>query len=69
MGLITSFFIWIYIQRVNLEYNSQGRFFSVEDGIVYHEQTKEVYGILALLRLILMGIFMVKIIKQITNKT
>ena len=68
MGLITSFFIWVYIQRVNLKYDSEGRFFSVEDGIIYHEQTKEVYGILALLGLILIGLFMAKIITQITSK-
>lgn len=67
MGLITSLFIWIYIQRAKLDYNSEGVFFSSEDGIVYHEQAKEVYGILTLLGLILTGLFIIRII-QITNK-
>jgi len=70
MGLITSFFIWIYIQRANLDYNSDGRFFSTE-GLVYHEQSKEVYGVLAFLGLILTGLFLIKLIKkiQMANRT
>jgi len=72
MGLTTSFFIWIYIQRANLDYNSEGRFLSPEDGVVFHEQAKETYGILALLGLILTVIFIIRLIKrktQIANKT
>jgi len=64
MGLIASFFIWIYIQTANIETNSQGRFFSAKDGIVYHEQPKEVYGILAILGLILTGLFTIKSIRK-----
>jgi len=52
IGLITSFFIWSYIQRSNFEYNTEGTFLSSEDGVVYYEQAKEVYGILALVGLI-----------------
>ena len=72
-GLITSLFVWIYIQRTNLDYNSEGRFFSPEDGVVYYEQAKEVYGILALFGLILTGTLIVRLIirrkTQIANKT
>ena len=66
LGLITSFLSWVYIQRANLDYNSEGMFLSLEEGVVYHEQTKEVFGVLALLGLILTVIFVIKLIR--TNK-
>lgn len=69
IGLITSLFIWIYIQRVNLDYNSEGRFFSAEDGIVYHNQAKEVYGILALFGVILTGLLFVRLILRRKTQT
>lgn len=72
VGLITSYFIWVYLQRASFDYNSEGRFFSPENGIVYLEQTKEIYGLLALLGLILTVIFMIRVIKgktQLINKT
>jgi len=67
MGFITSFFAWVYILRANLDYNSEGKFFSSEDRVVYHQQTKEVYGILALLGLLLTGLFIIKLIKRKTQ--
>ena len=60
--MITSLFVWIYIQRRNLNYNSEGRFLSLEDGIVYSEQAKDVYGILSLFGLILFGLLIVRLI-------
>lgn len=62
--LITAFCIWSYIQRASFEYNAQGTFLSPDDGVVYREQAKEVYGILALIGLILIGIVTYKIIKK-----
>ena len=59
--MITSLFAWVFIQRGKLNYNSEGRFYSPEDGVVYHEQTKEVFGILVLIGLILTGLFIVRI--------
>lgn len=55
---------WTYIQRANFNYNAEGKFFSSEDGIVYHEHAKEVYGILALLGLVLTGILLVKLVTK-----
>ena len=55
---MTLIFSWIYVQRANLEYNAEGRFFSAEEEVVYHEQTKEVYGILALSGLMLTVLLM-----------
>jgi len=66
-------FVWVYIQRANLDYNSEGIFFSLEDGVVYHEQAKVVYEILSLLGLILTGILVAGLIitrkTQMANKT
>lgn len=71
--MITSLLVWIYIQRANLDYNAEGRYFSSEDGVVYHEQAKEVYGILTLFGLTLTGILIVRLIikrkTQVANKT
>lgn len=63
MGLTTSFLIWIYIKRANLDYNIEGKCFSTE-GVVYHEQTKDMYGILVLLGLLLTVICMIKLIHK-----
>ncbi|WNJ18257.1 hypothetical protein [Pontibacter sp. G13] len=67
LGLITLFFTWIYIQRANLDYNPEGRFFSAEDGVVFHEQAKIVYGMLALLGLILTVVCMIPLLKRKTQ--
>ena len=64
MVLITSFCIYGYIQRANLDYNTEGRYFSIEEGVVYKEQTKEWYGGIAVLGLIATGILTYKIMKK-----
>lgn len=72
IGFITSIFIWIYIQRVSLNYNSEGRFFSAEEGVIYHKQVAEVYGVIALFGVILTGLLIATIIRkkvQKANKT
>ncbi|WP_128755248.1 hypothetical protein [Aquimarina sediminis] len=69
MGLITSFCIWNYIQRANFEYNTEGKFLSLEEGVVYTKQAKEVYGILALIGLILTGIIVYRLIKKHVDTT
>jgi hypothetical protein len=64
LGLATSLFTWTYIQRSKFDYNSEGRFFNPMDDIVYTEQAKEVYGIFALLALLLTVILLTKLIKR-----
>jgi len=64
IGFTTAFCIWMYIQRANLNYNANGKYFSIQDGVVYHEQTKEVYGMLSILGLILIGILIYKWVKN-----
>lgn len=72
IGFITFLLAWTYVKRANLNYNAEGCFFSSEDGIVYNEQAKEVYGILSLFGLVLTGISIVKLVTkrntQIANK-
>ena len=41
------------MQRAQLEYNTEGRNFSAEEGVVYLEQTKDTYGILAIVGLVI----------------
>jgi TRAP-type C4-dicarboxylate transport system permease small subunit len=67
VGLITVFFTWTYIQRANFDYNSEGRFFSADDQIVYSQQAKELYGILTIIGLILTVILLLKLIKEHTH--
>lgn len=64
LGLITTFCLWMYIQRANLNYNAEGVYFSPESGVVYNEQAKEVYAILTLLGLISIGILIFKWMKK-----
>lgn len=64
LGCVTTFFIWMYIQRANLDYNTEGKFLSLEEGVVYTEQAKEVYGILALCGLFLLGVLVYKLIRK-----
>ncbi|MCF6279659.1 MAG: hypothetical protein L3J14_04865 [Flavobacteriaceae bacterium] len=64
IGIITSLFLWIFIQRANLDYNLEGKFFSTEEGVVYNEQAKMVSGIVVLIGLILIVILVIGIIKR-----
>ena len=48
-GALTSLFLWIYLQREKLPYNAEGKFFNAEEGVVYHEQARTVYGIFVLI--------------------
>jgi len=61
-------FVWIYIQRVNLDYNSEGRYFSLEEGVVYHKEAEAVYGFLAILGIVLTGLFLTRIILKIKSQ-
>jgi len=60
----TIFCTWMYFQRASFTYTDEGTFFSVEEGVVYHEQTKEFYGIVSVLGLFLLGIVIYRLIKR-----
>lgn len=61
---ITLFCIWSYIERVNFHYNSEGKYFSIKNTVVYYEQTKAVYALLAILGFIITLILIIKLIKN-----
>ncbi len=63
IGSITAFCIWIYIEKAKLPYDANGTYFS-EEGIVYHEQAKEVYGLLSIIGLLITSILAYKLIRK-----
>ena len=55
-AVVTFIFIWLYLNLTKLPYDIEGRYFDEEEAIVYHEQTKELYGLFVLAGLLLTGI-------------
>jgi hypothetical protein len=50
--LIGTFTIgWIYISRLRLPYNSEGRYFDEATSVVYHQGAVEVYGLIFIILL------------------
>jgi hypothetical protein len=47
--LITILFSVIWMQRLQLDYDSEGRFLSPEDGVVYYEDAVLAYGFFTVL--------------------
>ena len=68
IGLITFCFLLIYNQRAQLNYNSEGTFLSIKEGIVYYEQAKDVYGFIALVGVILTGTLIAILLIKRKNK-
>jgi len=54
----------LYFKRLGLDYNSEGRFLAIDEGVVYHKQWVEIYGALAILGLILTTITLVRLLKK-----
>lgn len=44
---------WIFIKRLLLPYNSEGRYFDAESSVVYHQQAVIVYGLLFFILLLM----------------
>ncbi|MGY3791262.1 hypothetical protein [Aquimarina sp. 433] len=63
LGSITAFCIWMYIEKAKLPYDANDTYFS-EEGIVYHEQAKEVYGLLSIIGLLITSILAYKLIRK-----
>ena len=48
---------WVFIKRIRLPYNSEGRYFDEGSGVVYHQQAVVVYGLLSIIVLaIIVGV-------------
>lgn len=66
LAVLSSLFIWLYIQRSMLPYNSEGRFFDSETGVVYHQQTNSLIGLIAIV-MVLLTVILVVIRKKQEN--
>lgn len=70
--IFTFWFIFIFLHRLSLDYNSEGRFYDAKTMVVYQEQSVFVYGLISLifaifsLVLVLVFIKRYKIMKIIT---
>jgi len=62
--VVTFFCSWMYIQTASLDYNENGVYFSAREGVIYYEQTKEVYGVIALIGFIIMVGYTYKKLKK-----
>lgn len=49
--LIGILFTIIFVNRIGLPYNTEGRFFDASSGVVYHKQAILVYGLFIVLAL------------------
>ena len=67
-AILTILFSLIYKDRLNLEYNEEGRFFDENTATVYHQQAVSVYGLIALFFFILTLIFIKRIFKNCKTK-
>lgn len=67
-ALLTTSFGFLYVTRLRMEYNTEGTFFDTTSGIVYHEQSVLVFGILTF-ALLLLTIFTAWKLKKIVVST
>lgn len=57
---ITTILIITFVKRLNMDFNSEGRYFDEDLLVVYEEQSKMVYGFLSFLFLML-SLYILKI--------
>jgi len=46
--VLTAVFSFIYLNRLKMNYNSEGNYFNENPGVVYHQQAVIIWGIIAL---------------------
>lgn len=63
--LFTLFSGYQYHIRSNLNYTENGTYFSIENGVIYKEQTKELYAIFAIIGFIVAIVFMYRLIRKL----
>jgi hypothetical protein len=56
---LTLFFGYVFLHRLNMSYNSEGKYFDTENLITYEEQAVTVYGLIALTAFIIVSILLV----------
>ena len=52
-GLLCILFSILTVSRAQLPYNEAGRYYDAKDSIVYHEQAMELYGVIAVVSLLI----------------
>lgn len=62
MGILTILFATLLISRLRMPFNSMGNYFDQTDGVVYHEHSVMVYGLISavLLFFTALSIFLLK---------
>lgn len=67
ISLLTLLVGSIYFNRLTLNYNSEGSFFSMKENIVYTEQALDVFGLLTILGAVLSTLIIFGTIRYFRN--
>ncbi|OJY93861.1 MAG: hypothetical protein BGP13_01030 [Sphingobacteriales bacterium 40-81] len=68
LTFLTIFLGCKFFKRLRLDYNSEGNYFDENSSVVYHEQAKNIYGIITFL-LLFLTLLTVWNLKKNINKT
>ena len=68
LSLVTLFMSIVFVNRLTLSYNSEGRYFDESSLIVYHKQAVAVYGLLFFSGLVLTLLAFYKTRKHFINE-
>jgi hypothetical protein len=55
-SIMTIISVWIFISRLEMPYNSEGKYFDLNSMVVYSEQSKMVFGVISICFIILTGV-------------
>ena len=50
---LTTLFAWIFVNRWKMPFNSEGKYFDAGSGVVYHQQSVIVYGLITIFLLLI----------------
>jgi len=53
LGVLAITFFMLFVNRLGMEYNSEGNYFDESTGVVYHEQSVSVFGIISVALLLI----------------
>lgn len=62
-GILTVFFMCLFLQRMGYNYNNNGAYLS-NDGIIFYKQTLEVYGVFTIICLFFTIVFILLLKKM-----
>ena len=67
-AVLTMAFSLMYLNRLNLDYNSEGNYFDENSGVVYYQQAVIVFGIITLILFILTILSAWKLRKMVSKR-